>query len=288
MNSAVKNIPLVLRSARLVLWLPILVNVGVLSFLLTHSWQDGCVLGLSLSCVAAFGFLINDVWDLRVDQDNHAGKLESASKHVLSLAVGFAVFFLVAGLALSAFLGMKAGLAMFTVAAGLAAYTFWVRPQIVLANILSAILSSTPVWLPNVVFGHTPGIPQWIIIVVSIAMLLGREIIFDVADFYGDARAKRRTLPILFGKQMATRIAVAWQLSACALLTVWSVMAVSGWSPVSRLMLWVLMVVFALLVVPVNVSLFTRPDDATLIHSFTSRTRIAMLLLPFIMLAFMS
>jgi 4-hydroxybenzoate polyprenyltransferase len=288
MNSVIKNLPVVLRSARLWLWLPILANVGILTFLLTHSFQKGFVLGISLSCVASYGFLINDIWDLQVDGANRAGKLESASKSALILAMFFSALFLSVGLIASGKLGLHTFVAMLIIAAGLTAYTFWVRPMFFYANLLAALLASAPIWLPNVVFIQQPNLAQWIIIAVAITILLGREIIFDIADAFGDAKAKRRTLPVLFGRQIATRIAVVWQLSACVLLVVFC--ATTAWDmPIDRLLLMCgTVTAFALLVIPINLKMLHVSHDAKLINLFTFRTRLAMLLLPLVMLALLN
>lgn len=287
MNPIIKSLVLVLRSARLALWLPILGNTVVLTLLLGQSLLSGFILGLSLSSVAAYGFLLNDIWDIRVDRENNAGKLEGVSRDVLVLAAGFSGFFLAAGLVISTLLGTRSIFAMLAVAAGLTAYTFWVRPKLFFANLLAAVLASTPVWLPNVIFGLLPDVAQWAIIAITTAILVGREIVFDVADVLGDAKEKRQTFPLFFGDQIARRIAVAMQLSGCGLLIGLTVLQAGHLSFPLQLLLYSTSVAFVILVTSVNIKLLVQPEAMSLIRVFTARTRFAMLLLPILLVLLM-
>jgi 4-hydroxybenzoate polyprenyltransferase len=119
-------------------------------------------------------------------------------------------------------------------------------------------------------------------------MLLGREVIFDVADATGDAVANRRTFPILFGDLVAIRIAVVLQLTGCVLLIIFGTAAVWSLSPSMRLLLCCSLAFFTLILMPINLKLILRPRDSLLVKLFTLRTRLAMLLLPLITFALMS
>src|SRR5436190_1079006 len=100
MVNSFRKIFVVLHSARIVLWLPIMVNVLLLTLSLGHSIREALIQGFSLSCIAAYGFLINDLRDLPVDRHNKAGRLENVPEDVLFMAAFGAAFFLLLGLAL--------------------------------------------------------------------------------------------------------------------------------------------------------------------------------------------
>lgn len=288
MVNSFRKISIVLQSARIVLWLPIMVNVCLLTLSLRHSIPEALILGFSLSCIAAYGFLINDLWDLPVDRNNKAGKLENAPKDVLRLAACVAMFFLSLGLALIAMLQAQSFYVMVIVAGGLTAYTFWIRPKLYLANLLAAFLASSPLWLPNIVFMQPLKITQIVIIVVAVLILLGREVIFDVADHFGDGQMGRRTLPVVFGDKIAHRIAVAMQFSGCGLLIGLTVLQAGQLIFPLQMLFFVTTTVFAILVISINLKLLTHPGEASLICVFTKRTRFAMLLLPVLLFLLMS
>jgi len=282
------HISIAIRSARLVLALPIFINVWILTFLLLHSWRDGFLLGTALSCISAFGFLINDLWDLRADRENKSGRLESAPPIVLVIAATLAASFLIAGLSGGILLGTRGFTGLLAISIGLIAYTYWIRPKLILANLLAAVLASSPVWLPNVVFNQPPNLAQSVLISVAAIMLFGREIVFDVVDEAGDAKVKRRTLPILLGKKVAIRFAAIWQLSGCALLTLFSVIMLRDLPFDMGLLLCVTLIIFVILLVPINFTVFQENENCRLIQRFILRTRLAMCLLPVIMFVFLS
>jgi len=273
-----------MHSARMVLWLPILWNVLLVSFYLHQTVAEALILGLALCSTASFGFLINDLRDLPVDKINRAGKLENASDDLLYSATITTRVFLSCGLLLSAMLGLRAFLAIAIVASGLAAYTFWIRPRLLLANLLAATLASTPIWLPNIVFNSTPNFSQTCIIAIAGLLLLGREIIFDIADMRGDAHLKRRTISLIFGGPIAHRVAFTLQIIACLLLMTLSALEGLKLGLTLQLILLTTTAGFLLLVVPVNLELILNPQRASLFSIFTARTRLAMLLMPILLL----
>lgn len=46
--------------------------------------------------------------------------------------------------------------------------------------------------------------------------IMCREILMDITDCEGDARAGIQTLPVKYGKEMASRVAFGWSVVACA------------------------------------------------------------------------
>lgn len=279
---------IILRSARVVLWLPIIANVSLLTISLRRSIWEALILGISLSCIAAYGFLINDLQDLQGDKSNKAGRLDSASNDVLSDVKYSAILFLISGITLTAILQPRSVFALLVIAGGLTAYTFWIRPKLCIANLLAALLASSPLWLPNIVFLQPPGATQIAVLTIAVVMLVGREILFDVADRFGDAKMNRRTLPMFLGDQIAQRIAVAMQFGGCFLLLVVTVARAHKLFFSFQLLLYVTCVVLICLVVSANMKLTTQPISASLKQIIAARTRIAMLLLPILLFLLLS
>src|SRR5262245_60973486 len=91
----------IIRSSRLLLWLPVMSNVVLLVLAIGHSFHEGFVIGFSLCCLATYGYLINDIWDRSIDHDNNANKLDSAPAHVIvSVRIASGIF-LTVGLGLA-------------------------------------------------------------------------------------------------------------------------------------------------------------------------------------------
>jgi 4-hydroxybenzoate polyprenyltransferase len=273
-----------LHSARLVLWIPIAINVVILTLKLGGSGWNGFILGISLCMLASFGFLINDLRDLSVDRINNAGKLENADRTTLRFASCLAGLFLAIGMMGGLFLGLNALIPLILIAVGLIAYTTIVRPRLVAANILAAALASAPLWLPNVFLGQQPNLAQWAILSGAMAILLGREIIFDVGDVVGDRNQRRSTLPAVLGEIVAARIGVVLEIAGLILFATYFIVEFPSISVISQLAMLAVLIGFGSLIVPVNLKLFFRPKKEVILNEFTTCTRLAMLLIPIFIL----
>src|SRR6266545_3423599 len=119
-----------LRSARPALWIPILLNAGLSAFLLTSSLTKSLLAGVSLCCMAGFGFLINDLKDITVDRDNRAGKLDSVGVDALPFVKKFTLLLALLGITFAIPLGFRPVLATLCVGAGLVIYTYAARPRL--------------------------------------------------------------------------------------------------------------------------------------------------------------
>lgn len=58
--------------------------------------------------------------------------------------------------------------------------------------------------------------PLSFLVLSLFAGIMCREILMDITDCEGDAKAGIQTLPVKYGKQMASRVAMGWSIVSCA------------------------------------------------------------------------
>jgi len=185
MTFLLKNLRLTFRCARVVLWPAIFLNVGIITLCDTvASFHQAILAAFSLCCVAAYGFLINDCKDIAVDRINHSNRLENAADNELAFIRLASIVFLGTSFILSTELGWRGFVCIGIISLGLTAYTFYARQKLFFATALAAILASTPLWIPSLIFNSQLTISQIGIVVSAALLLMGREILFDAADLW--------------------------------------------------------------------------------------------------------
>lgn len=206
------------------------------------------ILIFSLIFLAAAGYIINDIYDVKTDQINKPGKvvigvlISKKSANILFYSFNFI------GIGLGLYLGYEMGNYQIGLLHGVVAMTFWIysvylKGTTLIGNIIIAFASST---VPMIYFGFegyayiqqygnileqnygTPiGGPNEILfnfcLILSIfafVISLTREIVKDIEDRKGDAATGAKTLPIVFGNIVAKRTAQFLLLCSISLV-VW-------------------------------------------------------------------
>lgn len=272
------------KSARLILWPAIFLNAFVISTLISGALVSNLFLSLALCFTAAFGFLINDLFDRSVDQINKSDRLENASPHTIRVAQWASIANALIGLSFSAAVSTAAFVSMVGIIVGLVAYTFVLRRRLFLANALAAILASSPLWIPFIAFGVVPTDFQVAVLTVSLVLLLGREIASDANDIRGDAATGRKTFATVFGAIGALKMAVSFELIGCALLVGSVVTGTATLSPFSRslpLLAALISVALVVATLPLWPSTSKLPGVQARMR-FIIVSRFAMLLLPIV------
>lgn len=204
---------------------PIFVAYG-LSLELSNLYFSLVVIAVML--IAAAGYIINDYFDIKVDQLNKPDKVLVGTRFTLKSV--FVTYLVINGIALaiSIFLFLKTSfLALFLIfPAAIGALWFYsttYKKQILVGNIIVALLSGIVPLLPalyelplvNAKYHEylvAMGIDLYIIIgwtgtfaLFAFLLTLAREIIKDAEDVYGDS-AYKNSIPLALGEIMAKMI----------------------------------------------------------------------------------
>lgn len=189
----------------------------------TLNWYGFTLLVLATLCIAAAGYIINDIYDVEADTINKPNKL-IIDRHISNkTAFNWYLFLNVAGVVLGYVMANtvdKSGFFMLFIilSALLYVYASYLKYTLLLGNIVVALLVSSSmliVGLFELLPVLTPENRNTQLTVFKIlldyaifAFLLNliRELIKSIEDIDGDYKAGARSLPIVMGRDRATRI----------------------------------------------------------------------------------
>lgn len=271
----------VIRSSRFYFWPIIAANVVSVTLAVGGDLMRGLGFSLVISCLASFGFLLNDLWDRDIDRINTKRHLEHAEAATLRGAFSVALGFLVIGLALAFYLGSLEFTIGFGIALALAAYTVLLRKFLFIPTIVAALLSASPVWAPLVIWGNKLDMWKGLFLTAIIVILAAREILMDAGDLVGDLAGGRDTFATVFGARIAKSVSVILTLSAIVPFVV--AMASSAFSLTLAGRVGVVGIggtIAWLLVHSTLKMLLGMQDDAIAIPRYMTRSRAAMALIP--------
>ncbi len=185
-------------------------------------WQF-CLLVLATVCIAAGGYVINNIFDVETDSENKpenviVGKFISETK-AYNLYIGFTVIGVAIGFYLSNVIGKPSFASLFIViAATLYFYATSLKQSLIIGNIIVALLLSFSVIIIGIfdlfpitneenrpVMGLLFGILLDYAIFAFVVNFI-REIVKDLQDFEGDLNQGMNTLPIVFGIKRTAKL----------------------------------------------------------------------------------
>lgn len=195
----------------------------------TLNFIETLLLAISVMAIAAGGYIINDINDIKTDQINKPDKVIIEKYVTVRLAQILYIFFNLTGILLASYIGELAGnyrlaLLHIVIAGILWIYSKYVKNTFLLGNILVAVASSAVALtyfifeslgyikaygeILKINFKSIIGGPLNILWLYSIgltvfAFILSiiREIIKDLQDYQGDFSVGAVTVPILLGKK---------------------------------------------------------------------------------------
>jgi 4-hydroxybenzoate polyprenyltransferase len=197
-------------------------------------WQYG-LLVLATVCIAAGGYIINNILDVETDTENKpynviVGKFISETK-AYNLYIGFTVIGVAIGFYLSNVINKPSFASIFIIiAATLYFYATNLKQSMLIGNFIVALMLSSSVIIIGIfdlfpitteenrpVMGLLFGILlDYAVFAFSINFI--REIVKDLEDFEGDANQGMNTLPIVFGKEKTTKLVFVLSLIPIGLL----------------------------------------------------------------------
>ena len=190
---------------------------------ITLNWFGFSLLVLSTLCIAAAGYVINDVYDLETDLVNRpekviVGKLVS-EKTANNLFIALNIVGVLIGFYLSHLVGKSSFFALFVIISALLyVYASYLKQTLLIGNIVVSILvalsliivgifellpvitsqnQSTQLTMFKVLFDYA---------LFAFIINLVREIVKDIQDIDGDHKVGMNTLPIVIGRERAKNV----------------------------------------------------------------------------------
>lgn len=270
----------ILYSARLYLWPVITLNTIAMSLTSGASFRDSILLAISLNFLASYAFIVNDVVDRRVDKINNTNRLENIPDQKINIFQIAALLCFISAICSVIPLGWTAVSLSVGIGAGLYLYSFVIRGFLLLANIVSAILGSSPLWAPLIIFSGDYSEYKWGIAITGVIFLLSREILLDLKDKPGDIVGLRRTIPIVFGEKFSVYLSFVLTIAVSLFLAIWNIRYVIVENSLffSALMFLSVILIISMIVLPL--SLIVTDNKHTLLIRYVSISRIPMLILP--------
>jgi len=175
----------------------------------------------SVGCITAFGFVINDFCDLKVDSIGKAYRPLPAGHVSTRAAERLAWSLAAAGLALGLVLGPLPG----AIAGGAVAlsvlYSYRLKNTLLLGNASVALLVAAVLVFGAVVAGG-PTPPVWIAAAVTASYIVAQEALFTLEDEAEDRAAGLTTTATLLGNERTARL-------VRALLMLFAAVALAPW-----------------------------------------------------------
>lgn len=242
---------------------------SVIYFTFSNNFHSAQVLFLVVFLTTAFGFAINDYFDIEKDKINHPDRILPQGHIKPIWVILFCVLLSITSLYFSFILSSYVFYINLITLALLSVYSIINNRYGVIANIITAFCSALALLITKIELNFD------IVMVASIStflVILSREIIFDVQDIEGDKSISKTSIPILLGISKANKIAGILLL----LNTVLTILSAYYFSSISFLiyigifanvLLWLSYIVYVL-----------KPNSKTELI-YTNLTRLAFLLI---------
>lgn len=255
--------------------------------------------------IAGAGYIINDYFDINIDQVNKPDKMVVEKIITRRAAIFWHWLFSGIGIAISAYISFKLRNPILFIGNCACVLLLWVysttyKRRLIIGNVLISLMTA---WVVLVLL--IAEVPGWFIgssyleierasaarlsrigvLYASFAFVLSlvREVVKDMEDMEGDRKEHCRTLPIVFGVNAAKVFAGTWLFILVAMLLIMEVyVLLFGW--------WYFALYITILVVIPLVYLFKKLFDANDIkayHTISSQIKWVMLTGIFSMLFFL-
>ena len=196
------------------------------------------LLVIATVCITAGGYAINDYFDRKMDRVNKPQSLIVGRLIYPRHAMAYHLFFSIAGVVLGSWVAFRSGqlflsLVFFMVSGLLWFYSTSYKRELLLGNILVALMTAMVPFLVLLIelpllaraYGSdvtpmTRSLLIWVLGFSLFAFLLNliREIVKDAEDFEGDQAYGKRTVPVIWGMNVARLISVALVIMTITLL----------------------------------------------------------------------
>jgi 4-hydroxybenzoate polyprenyltransferase len=190
---------------------------------------------LTTICIAAGGYIINDIYDIETDAINKPNKIVVGKSVSESTANKLYILFTFSGVCLGFYLSHAVGRPAFfgifvIISALLYVYASYLKQIAIAGNIVVSILVSLSLLVVGifelipVITIQNESVQSTMLEIVTdfavFAFLINfiREIIKDIQDVDGDHKMGMQTLPILFGKTRTSKVTMVLTLITIAII----------------------------------------------------------------------
>jgi 4-hydroxybenzoate polyprenyltransferase len=197
---------------------PITTNNASLLF----STSEMIILAISTTLIAAGGYIINDYFDVKIDEINKPSRvtveLQFKRRHIMFAQILLNLIALIIALPLALKAGHISliGIQLLSILL-LVLYSAYFKRQVLSGNVvvagLTALTVCTPAFYEAQIFGYDAIYAIAAITLLAFLFTLLREIIKDLEDIKGDEADACKTLPIVYGTQASKRL--SYGISFC-------------------------------------------------------------------------
>ncbi|HVP93589.1 MAG TPA: geranylgeranylglycerol-phosphate geranylgeranyltransferase [Methanoregulaceae archaeon] len=189
---------------------------AVLAYLLaTGTLVPGVILPfIIVILITGAGNTINDYFDLPIDRINRPGRPLPSGQISARQALWFSIFLFTAGIVISLFTTPICIFFAVVNSVLLVIYAARLKKTPFAGNIVVAYLSGSIFLFGGGFAGFLGLVNNIVIALITFLAMVAREIMKDAEDVPGDVVKGAKTLPIICGIQIATRVAVAFSLGA--------------------------------------------------------------------------
>jgi 4-hydroxybenzoate polyprenyltransferase len=158
-----------------------------------------------VSCIMAFGFIVNDCFDLPVDTLSKPGRPIPAGKLRLQWAIFLATLLVICAVLVSSSLGLAPSVfALVTIVLSYS-YSRRFKNTVLWGNAVMALLVASIVMFGSLVAG-TPTLADWTLCLLVFLNVLAFEVLHTASDREGDTLAGLTTTSTMLGVSSALRL----------------------------------------------------------------------------------
>ena len=204
------------------------------------------LLVLASVCIAAAGYIINDYFDVNIDQVNKASKVIIGNFIKRRWAIFFHAFLSLTGLAFSAYIAYKLSNIYIPVFNFISILLLWFysttfKKKLLIGNIIISLLTAWVILVltlaeyrfrisPDDIVWHRLLKVSFVYAGFAFIISLVREVIKDMEDMEGDADFGCKTMPIVWGLPASKVFAGVWIIVLAGILIIIQIYVIQfGW-----------------------------------------------------------
>jgi geranylgeranylglycerol-phosphate geranylgeranyltransferase len=211
-------IKIFINSSRLIHWIPIFLNSIIVTLIVGGSITEGSIVGLQISCIASFSFVVNDGFDAKIDKLNWEKRMSNLNGKKRFILTLFSLLYLLIAFSSSIFYTPNSLAALLILTLILLGYNIVFKRVLFIGNVIAAITLMSPIGIPYILHSSNFNPFVMLILISGVIYNFSREIILDLVDTKGDLQNGRHTFPVVIGQKISTAISLILYVLAFLIL----------------------------------------------------------------------